>query len=88
MAKGNKTRPLAQAAPMVKQTKCLGWLLFLAPEYDLAKLCKSIYQATAVHVALCFWSFSSDSPEKRGSMGVPQIKAIHLEVDQVEPKHQ
>jgi len=38
--------------PLVEQTTCVGWLLFLAPEYNLEELNRTILMATGVEVAL------------------------------------
>jgi len=38
--------------PLIKQTTCIRWLLFSAPEYNLDELCHTILMATGVEVAL------------------------------------
>jgi len=40
--------------PLVKQPLCIGWLLYLAPKYNLGELCWQIKQITGVEVALFF----------------------------------
>jgi len=67
--------------PLVEQSKCVGWLLFSAPEYDRKELHKQLYQATGVSVALQFRSIQNSLTD-RAIMIAPDIKATHLEIDQ------
>jgi len=73
--------------PLVKQTKCIGWLLYSAPEYDLAELCQLLKQSTGVDVALRFRRIQ-DSQTAKAAHTVPSIKAIHIEVEKSIPSLQ
>jgi len=48
--------------PLTEQTKCLGWLLYSAPEYHLSTLLQQIKQDTGIDVALHFRSISDGQP--------------------------
>jgi len=71
--------------PLVKQTKCVGWLLFSAPKYNWNELRKQLYQATGVSVALQFRSIQNSLPDRAITIA-PGIKATHLEIDQYKPR--
>jgi len=74
--------------PLTEQTKCLGWLLYSAPEYHLSALRQQIKQATGTEVALCFRTISDGSPAHADHTR-PRTKAIHMEVDgHILPKEQ
>jgi len=67
--------------PEAEETSCLGWLLFLAPEFDLKALRRKIQKATGVEVGMRFHLIH------KGKSGhthktAPSIKSIHVEVDQ------
>jgi len=69
-----------QPLPLVKQTICLGWLLFSAPEYNLEEIWRAILTATGVQVALHYQIIKDCSPVQ-APCKPPQTKAIHIEVD-------
>jgi len=70
--------------PLVEQTKCIGWLLYSAPEYDLKGLHRQIRQDTGIAVELCFKSIP-DEGTSQVDRTIPQTEAIHLEIDQDTP---
>jgi len=70
--------------PLVEQTKCIGWLLYSAPEYDLKGLQMQIRQDTGIAVELCFKSIP-DEGTSQVDRTIPQTEAIHLEIDQDTP---
>jgi len=74
--------------PLTEQTKCLGWFLYLAPEYHLSALRQQIKQATGIDVALRFRTISDGRPVHADHTR-PRTKAIHIEVDEkILPKEQ
>jgi len=66
--------------PLTKQTKCIGWLLYSAPEYPLDSLHLQIKQDTVIEVELHFCSIS-DYGSSQANCTMPHTKAIHLEFD-------
>jgi len=70
--------------PLAERTKCLGWLLFLAPEYNLEELCHAIRQTTGVEVALWYRHIQDDLPNTATRLRL-RAKAIHIEVKYEEP---
>jgi len=75
-----QTGIVASTTPFVETAVCLGWLLFLAPEYDLEELQQAILLATGVKVAL-HYCIIQDSLLVQAPCQTPWIKAIHIEVD-------
>ncbi len=73
--------------PLAEQTKCIGWLLYSAPEYNLDSLHRQIKQDTGLEVELRFCHIV-DEGASRADSTIPQTKAIHLEVDQGTPHSQ
>jgi len=69
--------------PLVEQTKCIGWLLYSAPEYDLEELRRLLKRLTGVDVALRFRCIQDSRPAK--ATQTPSTKAIHIEVDKSIP---
>jgi len=69
-----------QPLALVEQTVCLGWLLFSAPEYNLAEIQRAILTATGVQVAL-HYQIIKDCSLVQAPHKSPQIKAIHIKVD-------
>jgi len=65
---------------LTEQTKCLGWLLYLAPEYHLSALRQQIQQETRIEVALRFRTIHDGRPTN-AKHPRPRTKAIHMEVD-------
>jgi len=72
--------------PLVEQTICVGWLLFSAPEYNLEELHRTILMATGVEVALRYRTIS-DKLQEHAPHQLPRVKAIHIEVDSMEPRN-
>ncbi len=70
--------------PLAERTKCLGWLLFSAPEYNLEELRHAIHQMTGVEVALRYRHIQDDLPNTATRLR-PRAKAIHVEVKYEEP---
>jgi len=68
---------------MAKNMVCLGWLLFLGPEYDLVAMRQSIQETTGVQVALRFRNIQ-DQLNAQAKQHEQRIKAIHIEVDWTE----
>jgi len=66
--------------PITKQTHCIGWLLYLAPEYPLDWLHQHIKQDTGIDVELHFHSIS-DNNSSQADRTWPRTKAIHVDVD-------
>jgi len=66
--------------PLVEQTKCIGWLLYLAPEYNLNSRRWQIKQDTGIDVELCFSSIVDKGASWIDHI-IPPTKAIHLDVD-------
>jgi len=58
MDQGLWERPLQHT----KDTICLGWLLYLADEYDKEALCQEIWQFTGVLVAIQFSTIDNATP--------------------------
>jgi len=74
--------------PLTEQTKCLGWLLYSGPEYNLSTLRQQIEQESGSEVALRFRIISDGRPVHAGHTGT-RTKAIHMEVDwNITPKKQ
>jgi len=73
-----------QQLPLAERTKCLGWLLFSAPEYNLEELRHAICQTTGVTVALRYRHIQDDLPNTATRLR-PRAKAIHIEVEDEEP---
>jgi len=67
--------------PLAKQTKCIGWLLYFAPEYHLNELHQQIKQDARISMALCF-CITHDGRPAHAEHTKFQMKAIHMEVDQ------
>ncbi len=65
---------------LTEQTKCIGWLLYSAPEYHLGALRQQIQQETGIEVALRFRTIQDGRPTK-AEHPRPRTKAIHMEVD-------
>jgi len=63
---------------------CIGWLLYLAEEYDREALCRDIWDLTGIQITLHFRVI--DDGKKKDSTDrnkqVP-IKALHIEINQV-----
>jgi len=68
-----------QQLPLAEQMVCLGWLLFLVPEYDGSKLWSIIQEFLGEEVALCYHSIQKGT---NGSLAydITTVKAIHMEV--------
>jgi len=66
--------------PLVEQTKCISWLLYLAPEYNLNNLHWQIKQDMGIDVELRFCSIV-DKAASRADCTITPTKAIHLDVD-------
>jgi len=60
-------------------TTCMGWLLYLAKEFDSAALCKEIWHLTGVSVALVYCAIDGIHPFKASSPN-PQPTALHVEI--------
>jgi len=67
--------------PLTKQTTYIGWLLYLAPEYNLSFLHQQIKQDTGIDVVLCFHHILDDDGSSQADCTTPYTKVIHLEVD-------
>jgi len=65
---------------LTEQTKCISWLLYLAPEYHLSALRQQIQQETRIEVALCFRTIHEGRPTN-AEHTPSRTKAIHMEVD-------
>jgi len=65
---------------LAKKTSCIGWLLYLAPKYNLSSLHQHIKQDTGIEVALRYCSISKDSSGQADST-ITKTKAILVEVD-------
>jgi len=73
---------------LTEETKCLGWLLYSAPEYHLSNLRHQIKLDTGIDVALRFRRISDGRPA-HADHSIPRTKAIHMEVDlTILPKQQ
>jgi len=70
--------------PLAEQTKCIGWLLYSVPEYNLDSLHRQIKQDTGLNVELHYHCIV-DEAASWADHTIPQTKAIHLEVDQGTP---
>jgi len=66
--------------PLAEQTKCIGWLLYSAPEYNLDKLRRLLKQITGVDVALRFCCIQ-DRQTANAAHITGRVKAIHIEVE-------
>jgi len=66
--------------PLAEQTTCLGWLLYLAPEYNLSLLCQQIKKDSGIDVVLHYCRILGDGSDQV-DCPTPHPKAIHLEVD-------
>jgi len=75
-----KQRIWVRQLPLVEQTRCIGWLLYSAPEYNLDNLHKQIKKDTGINVELRFRSIA-DKGAGWILRTIPRTKAIHLEVD-------
>jgi len=77
---------------------CLGWLLFSTDKMDKEALHKEIWQMTGVQVALRYQVINDGVPRKRQASNTKddkdkkpkpaaaaQVKALHLEINQLEP---
>jgi len=64
----------------IKQTICMGWLLYLAEEFDSAALSKEIWYLTGVLVTLVYWEIDGSFPFQASSSN-PQPMALHLEIN-------
>jgi len=67
--------------PQAEQTKCIGWLLYSAPKYNMRDLQKQIKQVTGIDTTLHFRAIQEIRPTQDNS-NKPQTKAIHIDVDQ------
>jgi len=56
----------------------MGWLLFLAEEFDNAALCQEIWHLTGVPITLVYWEIDRSLPLKVSNPS-SQRKALHLE---------
>jgi len=83
MLRATKQGMWPRQLPWVEQTKCISWLLYLAPEYDLEELCRLLKHLTGVDVALRFCHIKDSRPAK--ATQTPSTKAIHIEVDKSLP---
>jgi len=70
---------------LTEQTKCLGWLLYSAPEYNLEELRQQIIGATGVEVALWYRIINDGQTIQTRPRRVPRVKAIHIEVEKTAP---
>jgi len=80
-----------------EDTTCLGWLLFSTDEMDKEALHKEIWQMMGVQVAIHFQAIddgvykkSSNSGQKleqatKPKMTISPVKALHLEINWLEP---
>jgi len=75
-----KQRMWVRQVPLVEQTRCIGWLLYSAPEYNLVNLHRQIKMDTGINVEFRFRSIA-DNGACRSDRTASRIKAIHLEVD-------
>jgi len=66
--------------PLAEKITCIGWLLYLVPEYNLNILHRQIKQDTEIDVELCFCSIV-DKGAGWADCTRSCTKAIHLEVD-------
>jgi len=80
MAEHNKQGMWICQLPLAEQTTHIGWLLYLALEYNLSFLCQQIKQDTGVDVVLCFCSILDDG-SSLAACNTPCKKVIYLEVD-------
>jgi len=67
-----------------EETSGLGWLLFLADEFDKDALKAQIWEITGVHMALHYWAID-DCVIKRDANNKTRVKALHIEVDKANP---
>jgi len=72
---------------LVERTRCIGWLLYSAPEYNLDNLHRQIKKDTGINVECRFRSIA-DTGASWTDRTIPRIKAIHLEVDHSIPPSQ
>jgi len=67
--------------PQVEQTKCIGWLLYSVPEYNMSNLQKQIKQVTGINIVLHLWMIHEVRPTQDKQTKL-LIKAIHIAVNQ------
>jgi len=70
---------------LTEQTKCLGWLLYSAPEYNLEELRQQIIGATGVEVALRYRIINDGQPIQTPRQA-PRVKAIYIKVESTASK--
>jgi len=66
-----------------EETVCLGWLLYLADEFDRAALCREIWQFLGVSVALRFRDIDNGVAKYTANRTI--VKALHLDINKVDP---
>jgi len=67
-----------------EETSGLGWLLFLADEFDKEALKSQIWETMGVHVVLRYWAID-DGVMKCDATNKKRVKALHIEVDKADP---
>ncbi len=72
---------------LIKQTRCIGWLLYLVPEYNLDNLHRQIKKDMGINVEFCFCSIV-DKGASWTDWTIPHSKVIHLEVNHSTPPSQ
>ncbi len=67
-----------------EETAGLGWLLFLADEFDKDALKSQIWETTGVHVVLTYRAID-DGITKQDAANTKRVKALHIKVNKADP---
>jgi len=70
---------------LAEQTKCLGWLLYSAPEFHLEEIRQQITVATGEEVALRYRIINDGQPIRTHCRAL-RVRAIHIEVEKTASK--